>query len=258
MRYGICTGPENLEIVARAGFDYVEFTLNQVAGWTDAAYKAVREQVQAAGIRVEACNGFFPWAMRVVGPEADRQAIADYVKLALPRAAELGVQTTVVGNGGSRRIPDNMSREAGEAAFVEILRLIGDEAAQVGITAAIEPLNSQESNFILSIPEGARVASMAGHPNVKLLADFHHMRMDGEPMSALESARGLLRHVHIANSHGRVYPMDRTEDDYAAFFGMLRRIGYDGRVSIEAGTQDMAADAPRALAMMKTVAQGED
>lgn len=253
MRYGICTGPENLVVAEQAGFDYVEFTLNQVAGWSDEAFLSVSRQVAASGIKVEACNGFFPWDMRVVGPEADFAAITDYVRKALPRAAQLGVKTTVVGNGGARRIPEDMSPAQGRAQFLEVLRLIGEEAGKAGITAVVEPLNSRETNFILSLAEGAEIVNAVHHPHVRLLADFYHMRMDGEPMAALAATKDLLHHVHIANSHQRVYPMARDEDLYDAFFEALYRIGYDGRVSIEAGTEDMAADSVRALDMLRGI-----
>lgn len=255
MRYGICAGPDQLAIVEQAGFDYVEFTLNQVAGWTETEFLEIHSQVKSSRIAVEACNGFFPWSMKVVGPEADPGAISDYIARALPRAALLGVKTTVVGNGGARRIPDGMSREEGNAQFVTVLRQIGDEAAKVGITAAVEPLNSRESNYILSITEGVKVVEEANHPQVRLLADFYHMRMDNESMDAILRASGLLTHVHIANGQGRGYPLSPTEDCYGEFFERLHRIGYNGRVSIEASTQNMAEDAVRSLAMMKALLQ---
>lgn len=251
MRYGICTGPENLAVVEQAGFDYVEIVLNQVAGWTEEEFNTALRQVDAAGIGLEASNCFFPGDAKLVGPAADFPALRDYVCKVLPRAARLGVKTCVVGSGGARRMPDDLPRDVGRTQFLDLLHLIGDEAGKVGITAAVEPLNSRESNFILSLEEGAEIIQAVNHPHIRLLADFYHMRIDGEPMEALKAAKGLLWHVHIANSHGRMYPLERGEDLYDDFFTELHRIGYDGRVSIEASTQDMAGDGMRALNMMK-------
>ena len=95
----------------------------------------------------------------------------------------------------------------------------------------------------------------SNHPQVRLLADFYHMRMDNESMDAILRASGLLTHVHIANGQGRGYPLSPTEDCYGEFFERLHRIGYNGRVSIEASTQNMAEDAVRSLAMMKALLQ---
>ena len=251
MRYGICTGPEHLADVASAGFDYAEFSLNAIAAMTDSDFESLLGQVARSSIKPEALNGFFPWQMRIVGPEADPEAIDTYIVSALARAARLGIRVCVVGNGGARRVPDGMPLEEGLRQFRDVLRRIGDAAAPLGIEIAIEPLNAAESNIVLSMEDGAALTGQVGHPQVRLLADFYHMRRNGEPMETLTCAQGILRHVHIANSQGRIYPANLEEDLYAPFFSMLDRIGYDGRISVEASTADLAADAPRALSMLR-------
>jgi sugar phosphate isomerase/epimerase len=256
MRFGICTTPENIGIVEQAGFDYVELTLNAVAALPEDEFQSLLRKVDASSIKVEACNGFFPWSMRVVGPNANLDAIRSYVRVALSRVAKLGGKAMVVGNGGSRRMPDGYAREAVVAQFSEVLSIIGAEAAKYGIVGAVEPLNVRETDFINSIAEGAAIVRAVNHPNIKLLADFYHMRMDDEPMTALLEAQGLLRHVHIANCHDRVFPADTQEDIYAEFFEMLRRIGYDERVSIEGNVKNLAKEAPLALAVLKKVHAG--
>lgn len=251
MRYGICTDPENLTRVAKAGFDYVECALSSLANLPEEDHLRLRRQAEASPVKIEATNIFFPGHLRIVGPEADWAAIKAYVCHAMGRAADLGVKTVVVGSGGARRIPDGMDEAAARRQLIDTLRLIGDEGVASGITVALEPLNNKETNLILSVSEGAALVKEAGHPQVRLLADFYHMRMEREPMSALLEAGGLLAHVHLANSHGRVYPLHASEEPYDVFFAMLRRIGYQGRISIEAGTTQMETDAVRALAMMK-------
>lgn len=253
MHFGICTIPENLCIVEQSGFDYIELTLNAVAAMPEDEFQSLRRKIGSSRIKAEAYNGFFPWSMRVVGPNANPDAIRSYVHAALSRAAQLGGKVAVVGNGGSRRMPEGYAREKVVGQFSEVLAIIGAEAARHGMVAAVEPLNLRETDFINSIAEGAAIVRALDHPNVKLLADFYHMRMDAEPITVLLEAEGLLRHVHIANSHDRVYPLDVREDLYAAFFEMLRRIGYDERVSIEATVKDLAKEAPLALAVLKKV-----
>jgi sugar phosphate isomerase/epimerase len=55
----------------------------------------------------------------------------------------------------------------------------------------------------------------------------------------------------MANPQGRVFPRALDEYDYAPFFAALRSIGYDKRISVEASTMDLAADAPLAIAMLR-------
>src|SRR5207245_8369450 len=58
-------------------------------------------------------------------------------------------------------------------------------------------------------------------------------------------AGGHIRHLHVANPEGRVFPRKADEYDYAPFFAALRTIGYDKRISVEASTQNLTADAPQ-------------
>lgn len=253
MRFGICTNSAGLLSLRNAGFDFGEFTLNEIAALTDGAFIDLQKLSDKIGISIEASNGFFPWSMRVIGSEADQSEIKRYVRRAISRAAEIGIAVSVVGNGGSRRIPDGMELLEAERQFTDILNLIGDEAGKFGITIAVEPLNTRETNFLLSVSDTARLVKEIAHPHVQVLADFYHMRMDGEPMSAMEDARGILRHVHIANSNGRVFPAAINEDIYCEFFGMLRKIGYSERVSIEAKHIDLLSDATLALEVLRKV-----
>jgi sugar phosphate isomerase/epimerase len=47
----------------------------------------------------------------------------------------------------------------------------------------------------------------------------------------------------MANPQGRVFPLKWEEFDYAPFFANLRRIGYAGRISIEASSRDVPSEA---------------
>ena len=64
-------------------------------------------------------------------------------------------------------------------------------------------------------------------------------------------AAGHIRHLHIANPQGRVFPRKWEEYDYAPFFANLRKTGYDKRISVEGATKDLAADGPPAVALLR-------
>ncbi len=55
-------------------------------------------------------------------------------------------------------------------------------------------------------------------------------------------AKDHIRHLHMANPQGRVFPLTWEEFDYAPFFAKLRQIGYTGRISIEASSKDIPAE----------------
>jgi sugar phosphate isomerase/epimerase len=61
----------------------------------------------------------------------------------------------------------------------------------------------------------------------------------------------------MANPNGRVFPLAWDEFDYEPFFANLRRIGYEGRISVEASTQDLIGDAPKSIALLRRHAAGD-
>ncbi len=253
MRFGVCTGVENIEKMESIGFDYVEMGLSALAAMDPAEFDSLKERVEKAGIKYEAFNVFFPGEMKVVGPSADEKAISEYVRKAIGRAAQLGGKIVVVGSGRSRSVPEGWEMEKGRQQFERVLKIIGDECARYDITAVLEPLNGRETNLVNTVREAEEFVRRLNHRNVMLLADFYHMSVDGDPVSEIVRAGKYLKHVHISSSK-RTFPMSREEDDYDGFFAALRKAGYYGRISIEAGTKDLENDAKAALKLLKDLA----
>jgi len=253
MRYGICTNTASVKLVADAGYDYVELALTEISQLTDEEFDRFFQEMQSLSIKAEAFNVFFPGSIRLTGPEVQFDVIRHYAEKALKRASSIGCKTVVLGSGGSRKIPDGFSRHEAMEQFKEVLRIVGDIASTYGITVVLEPLNTTETNLINSVLEGLDLIKEVNHENVKLLADFYHIQKENQPLSDLLQLKNHLNHVHIANSHGRVYPYVQTEDLYQEFFENLMIIGYDGRISVEGSTSDMVNEAPRALKMMKAL-----
>jgi D-psicose/D-tagatose/L-ribulose 3-epimerase len=251
MRIGICTGLENMEKAAAIGFDYIECTVVGITSLSEEDYAKVKAQVTASPIKCEAFNVFFPGHLKIVGPEVDTPAVLAHIRMAIERIAGLGAKVAVVGSGGARRVPECWSMEKGLEQFAQVLKMIGEQAALYGITIAVEPLNRQETNIVNSVMEGAALVRSVGHSHVKLLADFYHMRKESEAMDGILEAGSLLKHLHIANSNGRVYPLNSSEDEYASFFQCLKTVGYQDRLSIEAGTNNFDVEAPAALKLLR-------
>jgi sugar phosphate isomerase/epimerase len=249
------TDPIGIEIVdamAEIGFDYLELSLADLAALPEAAFVDLARRLERFGLRCEACNNFFPRTVRLTGEDARLPAALEYARLALDRAARLGARVVVFGSSGAKNVPEGFSPVAAWHQIVALLRHLGPIAAACDLTIAIEPINRLESNIVNRAEEGLRLAREVGHPQVKLLIDFYHLKMERECLAILEEAGPEIRHVHFAEVERRAFP-EEAKPEYADFFTALHRIRYEGRCSLEAYTQDFAIDARRALEILQSL-----
>jgi D-psicose/D-tagatose/L-ribulose 3-epimerase len=249
---GYCVGLKGLEIAKAAGFDYVEVRVTEIAGLSDSDFDAAVERVKEVGIPTPNANLFLPGSMRLTGPDAtDPEQQIAYVRKAFARLARLGVKIVCFGSGAARRVPDGFSKEDAFKQLVAFGKRIAPEARVNGITIVIEPLRRQESNIINTAAEGLELVNAVSDPNFELLIDFYHLASEKEDPAIVLRAREHIRHLHMANPQGRVFPLKWEEFDYAPFFANLRRIGYAGRISIEASSRDVPSEAPQAIALLR-------
>ena len=251
MKVGYCTGLKNLEAAKAAGFDYVELPATEVASLSDEEFAAAASRIKALGIATPVANLFLPATLKVTGPDVHPDEQMRHVKKALSRLATLGTEIVVFGSGGARRVPDGFSQQEAFGQLVDFSRRAAREARANGITIAIEPLRRQETNIINTAAEGLDLVNAVADPNFELMIDFYHLASEHEDPAVVFKAKEHLRHLHTANPKGRVFPQVWDEFEYAPFFANLRAIGYDKRISIEASTTDLAAQAPRAIALLR-------
>ncbi len=239
IRLGVCTGPDNLEKLAAAGFDFAEFGLSWIHGLSEEEYQKVLHQVQASPIKVEACNGMLPGEIKVTGPDASEAAQREYLDKAFRRAQALGVKVVVFGSGAARGVPEGFPQDEAWRQIAAYLKVASEYCGKYGIDVAIEPLRRAECNIMNLVTEGTLMAAMIDHPQIGVLGDTHHMICGCEPYSAFTQAGKLLKHVHIShsmgNEKGRDFPEPGDGGDYEEVFRVLKESGYEGRVSIEGG-----------------------
>jgi len=177
--------------------------------------------------------------------------IAEYLHTAMKRVQLLGGRVAVFGSGKSRNCPEGMTYGEAFRRLVEVTRLTGEIAQQYGVVIVIEPLNRTETNMINSMAEGAALVAMVNHPNVQLLCDSFHVAKENEPFTDVVRLGGV-SHVHVATKEGRRYPLEK-DADLTALYEALKATNYDGMISIEGKTDDMAQDAPVSIALLKNL-----
>jgi D-psicose/D-tagatose/L-ribulose 3-epimerase len=251
IQVGYCTRVAGLAAAKAAGFDYVELATSEIAGLSDAEFEQAAAQIRQVGLPIPAMNLFLPATLKVTGPDINRDEQMAYVRKAFARLQQIRTTLVVFGSGGARQVPAGFSKEQAIAQLVEFGRRVSPEARARGITIAVEPLRPEETNIINSAAEGLALVEAIGDPNFQLMVDFYHLASVKEDPSIIVRARDHIRHLHMANPAGRVFPRDAGEYDYAPFFAALRTIGYDRRISVEASTKDLATEAPLAIALLR-------
>jgi sugar phosphate isomerase/epimerase len=250
-RVGVCVDPDKFESAQAAGFDYVETNASKVAALTDEDFEKLAAQVAQLRIPLAASMSFVPGAIKLTGPDVDPARQMAYATTTLGRLKRLGVKVVVLGSGGARRAPDGFPKDEAVNQLADFCRRVAPVARANGITIVVEPLRKQETNIINTVREGLALVRAVDRPEIKLLVDYYHLAEEGENADVIADAGPLLAHTHIANPQGRVYPRSAGEADYGPFFANLCKIGYSGRMSVEASTRDFPADAPQSLALLR-------
>jgi D-psicose/D-tagatose/L-ribulose 3-epimerase len=264
MRIGYCTnliatqtggtGSEWIEKGKENGFDYVELPLAQMVDLNDKEFLSLKGKIGSSGLKCEACNNFFPANIRLTGNDVDYGKTEAYLDKALGRAAQLGVKVIVLGSPKSKNVPEGYPMDKAWSQLVELLRNIDPLVRTRGITVVIEPLNKGESNIINTAAEGLQLAKAVDRENIKLLIDYYHLVMEKEDPEIILDAGSYIKHIHFANPAGRVYPAEKV-DGYIRFMDLLKRIGYEGRISVEAYTKDFCHDAKRSVEILRQLAK---
>ncbi|HET7213349.1 MAG TPA: sugar phosphate isomerase/epimerase family protein [Terriglobia bacterium] len=252
IQLGVCASTSELEVVAQYGFDYIEPPAASVAGMSDAGFQAFKTKVMASPIRCECFNSFIRRKdLRVVGDSVNMNALMGYIDPTLARCRDLGGSIVVWGSAGSRNVPPGFSREKAWGQIREFLGQAGDIARRHQIIIAIEPLRHQESNIINTGAEALQLVHEVNHPNIKMIIDYYHMRIEHENPEIVWTARQKIVHFHFANPHGRLWPKSPAEDPmYAEFFKQVKRIHFHGGISIE-GRGSLAQDGAASLAFFR-------
>jgi D-psicose/D-tagatose/L-ribulose 3-epimerase len=263
LRYGVASFGEvdplrDVDAMAACGCDYIEPALSKTVALSPDARAEAKRRLAASRARVETANWFLPGnEIKLTGPDVDRRRIRAYLEESLAVAEDLGVKVIVFGSPGARSYPEGFARDKAWAQLRDFLRDAADVivSRSYGMVIGIEPLRKPESNIINSVTEAASLAREVNHPKVRIIVDFYHLTFENENPDVIVGARDLIVHLQIADPKERGFPMqEQGEPRYRQFFTNLRKIGYRGRLSIEANSSNVASDCKAALAFLKQMA----
>ena len=256
IQIGLCGSMQDIERAKAAGFDYIELRTSEIAALSDADFESLIAKLKRVGIPVSATYLFIPANITLTGPTINKDEQMNYVGKALDRVTRLGAHVIAFGSGPARTYPAGFSKAAAFEQFVDFCKRIAPAARARNITIAIEPLRREESNLINSIAEGLDLVAAVNDPNIQLNLDYYHFEMEMENPAIILKAGGHIRHIHIANPNGRVFPLHAEEHAYAPFFANLRKIGYQGGMSLEVNTNGFEIKAPQSIRFLRAEIAG--
>ncbi|WP_341961410.1 2-oxo-tetronate isomerase [Pseudomonas sp. RC10] len=132
-------------------------------------------------------------------------------------------------------LPSEDLRQKHHAVYLENLAHAAEEAAKVGITVLIEPINTRDMPgfFLNRQDQGQAVCKEVGADNLKVQFDFYHCQIvEGDVTSKLCRDFAGVGHIQIAGVPDRHEP-SMGEVNYPWLFEEIDRLGYTGWVGCE-------------------------
>lgn len=232
--------------IIKNGYDYAECSVGLLMSISDEDFEKIIDKK----IKIRAFNCFVPSELKII---EDTPKMWEYINKAFWRMEKLSAEIIVFGSGGARRVPDSMPFEKGLEKLEEFIIKCNELAKKHNIILALEPLNHNESNFLLTVKSAYDLCSKLNLSNVKILADIFHMHVENEDFSVINTTVDKICHVHINNPLTRTCPT-REENKYIRSFAeTLIDAGYNKTVTIESAYSDFTKDIKDAIIYLKEV-----
>ena len=138
---------------------------------------------------------------------------------------------------------DGVDAKAQDDLAVENLAIAGRAVARIGGIVLLEPVSGADAYPLKTADDAlaiiARVKDEHGVDNVRLLADFYHLAVNGDDVAAVIADHAAeFGHIQIADAPGRGEP-GTGELPLTEWIDAARAGGYDGVIGLEyKATQD--------------------
>jgi hydroxypyruvate isomerase len=128
-----------------------------------------------------------------------------------------------------------VDRNRQRALYMNNLAYAADEAAILGVTIVIEPINTRDiPGFFLNRQDEAQaICTELGKPNLKVQFDLYHCQIvEGDLATRLRRDMPNIGHIQIAGVPERHEP-DTGEVNYGYLLGVIEELRYPGWIGCE-------------------------
>jgi sugar phosphate isomerase/epimerase len=207
---------------------------NQPSSVTEKTATAYRRGWEERGIEIVAMQSllFGQQGLELFNGTQARTRMFEYLGVIVRLASWLGARALVFGSPQSRAL-HGMDRAQALEAALEFFRALADVAARHGTAICLEANPADYgSEFAQTTSEAIDVVQRVNHPGFRLQLDTGSLSLTNESDSrTIERAFAFLGHVHVSEPHLR--PVDEATVDHAPIAAALKRLGWDGWVSLE-------------------------
>jgi D-psicose/D-tagatose/L-ribulose 3-epimerase len=221
-----------MENIKKAGYDGVEIPMFE---GEPQHYASLGELLDEIGLERTVVS-VVPTRDRnpISADKAARQAGLDYLKWVIDCTAALGARiaggplhSTLGEFSGTGPTPQERRRG------IDVHRKAGDYAAKKNVRIALEALNRFECYFINTMDALCDYLDEVDHPNIAGMYDTFHANIEeADPIRVIGRSKRHIAHVHVSEND-RGTP-GRGHVDWAGTYGALKKIKYDGWLTIEA------------------------
>lgn len=214
-----------IEMAARVGLDGIEVYKPFIRPATEDRLREVVRLIRQANLEVSI---FTSYANFVAG-DMEEQVVS--VKRDVDWAVVCGTQAVRLTAGGP---PGNMSAEQACRRTAAGLRVCLDYAEQHGVYLTLEdhaPFGDRIADFL-------RILELVDDPRLKVNLDTSNtLRVGDDPVALTEAVVDRVVHLHVSDVSPEMAHVPSGEGvvDLLRIFTILKRSGYDGWLSSEAG-----------------------
>lgn len=226
--------PKGVKLAAQAGFSAYEISPWRPRRLTDNDIERLRAMLKKNGMKFSGFIAIYPPEMILASPHpAVRRKSILYTNWLVELVHSLGGKSICWGSPRARQIPPGMSTRDGYRWFIELLRASGSLADTRNVRIAIEPVNRFESTNIHRAKEALSLARSVNRQSVGIVYDVFHASFEEASFTQpILLAGKRLAAVHVADCNRKI--PGKGHLNFEPIFDALKRVGYDGYVTLEA------------------------
>jgi len=228
--------PAHIPAARDAGFDRVQLRVDQIMQLGQDDFESLKSSMATLGIQATVCSGILPPDVVVSEAGFNLYIWAQYLQEAVNKLSQIGCSRLAWSNGRARILPWEENVDTMKVQVMQFLYTVCDICEHYGMKVLIEPLSPKRTNFLNTMEQTDEFIGTVGKENLSSMVSLRDLTSIGLTNQSLIRWEHRLEHIHLENPEQSetVRKSPRRDDgyDYLPFLDALRKIGYDGTVSL--------------------------